>query len=214
MVSRMDRDVGRLMEQLKDMGVDEHTLVLFTSDNGATYDIGGAHSEFFRSNGDLRGAKGSIYEGGLRVPLIARWPGTINPGQVSDGVGAFWDLMPTLLDVADSKTYQATPDLDGASLLPVLRGADPDPNRTLYWEFPSYGHQQALRQGDWMLVRRQLAKKGETTTELFNLADDISQKNDLAAEYPERVQAMLDRMAAEHIPSEKFPLHGVDIPAE
>ena len=213
MVSRMDRDVGRLMDQLRTMGVEENTLVMFTSDNGATYDIGGAHSEFFRSNGDLRGAKGSMYEGGIRVPFIAHWPGTIAPGQVTDAVGAFWDLMPTLLEVADPGTDQTTRGLDGASLLPVLRGADPDPNRTLYWEFPGYGNQQALRQGDWMLVRRQLAKKAKTTTELFNLADDISQKNNLAAAYPERVTAMLERMAAEHTPSAKFPLLGVDTPA-
>ncbi len=214
MISRMDRDVGRLLDQLKEMGVDEDTLVLFTSDNGATYDIGGAHSEFFESNGELRGAKGSVYEGGLRVPLIARWPGNIEGGGVSDAVGAFWDLMPTLLEAADTEALAAAKDLDGDSFLSVLRGADPDPNRTLYWEFPGYGNQQALRQGDWMLVRRQLGKKAKTTTELFNLAVDLSQEHDVAADHPDRVEAMLIRMAQEHTPSIKFPLRGIDTPAE
>lgn len=212
MVSRMDRDIGRLLAQLKEMGVDENTLVIFTSDNGATYDIGGAHSEFFRSNGDLRGAKGSVYEGGLRVPMIARWPGNIAEGEVTDAVGAFWDLMPTLLEVAGSDPVSE--ELDGTSLLPVLRGEAVAHERTLYWEFPGYGSQQALRQGNWMLVRRQLSKKKKTTTELFDLANDLSQTTDIAAEHPELVEKMLLCMEAEHIPSAEFPLRGIDTPAK
>ena len=208
MISRMDRDVGRLLAQLESMGVDENTLVLFTSDNGATYDIGGAHSEFFESNGPLRGAKGSVYEGGLRVPLIARWPGHTPAGAVTGAIGAFWDLMPTLLDVAAIEDVDET--LDGRSLKPVLVGdCNGDPERVLYWEFPGYGSQQALREGNWMLVRRQL-KKGTPTTELFNLAVDIGQTNDLASEHPELVRRMMERMAAEHEPNSDFPLPGVD----
>jgi arylsulfatase len=186
--------------------------VIFTSDNGATYDIGGAHSEFFRSNGDLRGAKGSVYEGGLRVPMIARWPGNIAEGEVTDAVGAFWDLMPTLLEVAGSEPVSE--ELDGTSLLPVLRGEAVAHERTLYWEFPGYGSQQALRQGNWMLVRRQLSKKNKTTTELFDLANDLSQTTDIAAEHPELVEEMLLCMEAEHIPSAEFPLRGIDTPAK
>ncbi|MBC8451322.1 MAG: arylsulfatase [Planctomycetes bacterium] len=208
MISRMDRDVGRLLAQLESMGVDENTLVLFTSDNGATYDIGGAHSEFFESNGPLRGAKGSVYEGGLRVPLIARWPGHTPAGAVTGAIGAFWDLMPTLLDVAAIEDVDET--LDGRSLKPVLVGdCNGDPERVLYWEFPGYGSQQALREGNWMLVRRQL-KKGTPTTELFNLAVDIGQTNDLASEHPGLVRRMMERMAAAHEPNSDFPLPGVD----
>ncbi len=208
MVSRMDRDIGRLLAQLKDMGLDEDTLVMFTSDNGATYDIGGAHTEFFQSNSDLRGAKGSVYEGGLRVPMIARWPGHIPKGEVTEAVGAFWDLFPTLLDVSGNEVIPE--DFDGTSLLSVLRGNQTASERTLYWEFPGYGNQQALRQGDWMLVRQQLGKKEKTTTELFNLATDRSQENDVASANPELVLAMLARMEVEHTPSLEFPLKGID----
>ncbi|MDF1839309.1 MAG: sulfatase-like hydrolase/transferase, partial [Planctomycetota bacterium] len=211
MVSRMDRDVGRLMAQIESMGLDDDTLILFTSDNGATFDIGGAHSEFFESNGVLRGAKGSVYEGGMRVPLIARWPGRVPAGEVTGAVGAFWDFMPTLAEVSGAQSNEPT---DGQSLLAVLQGAEATADRTLYWEFPSYGHQQALRQGDWMLVRRFLGNKMKTTTELFNLAEDVSQTHDLADQHPELVQRMLKRMESERVPSAEFPLKGVDVPAK
>lgn len=212
MVSRMDRDVGSLLDLLAERGLDDDTLVMFTSDNGATYDIGGADTPFFRSNADLRGAKGSVYEGGLRVPLIARWPGRVPAGEVSDAVGAFWDLMPTLLEAAGLDATAKV--LDGESLLPVLLGAAPARERTLYWEFPGYGSQQALRDGDWSLVRRDLAHSDRTTTELFDLAADPAQEHDLAAEHPELVERMLARMAEEHRPSSEFPLPGVDTPAQ
>jgi len=207
MITRMDRDIGRLLDRLEELGVDDNTLVIFTSDNGATYDIGGAHSEFFESNGALRGAKGSVYEGGLRVPMIARWPGRVPAGTESTAIGAFWDFMPTLEEAAG---VEPSPGLDGHSLMPVLAGdCGGDPSRELYWEFPAYSSQQALRVGDWKLVRRQL-KTTSPTTELFNLASDIEEQNDLAAENPDRVAAMLARMVEEHEPSADFPLLGID----
>ena len=207
MVSRMDQDVGRLMAQLQAQGIDDDTIVLFTSDNGATFDIGGADTPFFRSNGELRGFKGSVYEGGIRVPLIARWPGQIPQGQVSPQVGAFWDLMPTLLDLAQ---VPLPGPVDGISLGPALRDpGEPVEGRSLYWEFPGYGSQQALREGPWMLLRRGM-KKGEPSVELYHLEQDPSQEQDLAQEQPERVARMLARMAMEHEPSAEFPLPGVD----
>jgi len=207
MVSRMDRDIGRLLALLKQQGADENTLVLFTSDNGATFDIGGADTPFFQGNGVLRGNKGSVYEGGIRVPMLARWPKQIPAGQVTEAISAFWDLMPTILEVAGVESPAPT---DGQSLLPVLQGSwSGDPDRLLYWEFPGYGSQQALRQGDWMLLRRGL-KKGEAKPELYNLREDISQKTDLAEAHPERVAQMLELMQEEHTPSERFPLPGVD----
>ncbi|MDA0668170.1 MAG: arylsulfatase [Planctomycetota bacterium] len=209
MVSRMDRDIGRLLDLLESLGADENTLVVFTSDNGATYDIGGAHSEFFESNGVLRGAKGSVYEGGIRVPMVARWPQQIPAGEVSETVGAFWDFLPTLLDVANAPPPLRT---DGVSLLPALKGeaaADGESERVLYWEFPAYGSQQALRQGDWILLRRGL-KKGDLEPELYNLREDLSQTLNRAAEMPERVAAMMALMAEQHEPSAEFPLPGVD----
>ncbi len=207
MVSRMDRDVGRLLALLEAQGVDDDTMVLFTSDNGATFDIGGADTPFFKSNGDFRGFKGSVYEGGIRVPLIARWPGRIPDGQVSQAVGAFWDFMPTLLDAA---RVEVPDDVDGISLMPVLReGWTGDPDRVLYWEFPGYGGQQALRMGEWMLLRRDL-RKGKGTPELYHLGDDPEQTTDLAVAEPVRVAMMLERMASEREPSKEFPMPGVD----
>lgn len=209
MVSRMDRDVGRLLDLLESLGADENTLVVFTSDNGATYDIGGAHSEFFESNGALRGAKGSVYEGGIRVPMIARWPEQIPSGSVNGTVGAFWDFLPTLLDVAHAAPPQRT---DGVSLLAALKGREPsteEQERVLYWEFPAYGSQQALRQGDWMLLRRGL-KKGDIGPELYNLREDLSQTTNLASEMPDKVSKMMALMAEQHEPSAEFPLPGVD----
>lgn len=207
MVSRMDRDIGRLMAQLEAQGVDENTLIMFTSDNGATFDIGGADTPFFRSNGDLRGFKGSVYEGGIRVPLVARWPAKLPAGQVSGQMGAFWDLMPTLLAAAE---VPLPGPVDGISLLPAMQApSDVAEPRTLYWEFPGYGSQQALRQGPWMLLRRNM-KKGEPSVELYHLGRDPSQEHDVAADHPERVAAMLERLAVEHVPSAEFPLPGVD----
>lgn len=207
MVSRMDRDVGRLMAQLQAQGIDENTLVVFTSDNGATFDIGGADTPFFQSNAHLRGHKGSVYEGGIRVPMIARWPQELPQGATSSTVGAFWDLMPTLLDAAAVALPSET---DGDSLLAAMRRPqEPLEGRSLYWEFPGYGGQQALREGPWMLLRRGL-RKGEPSVELYHLENDPSQETNVAAEHPERVAKMLARMAEEHEPSAEFPLPGVD----
>jgi arylsulfatase A-like enzyme len=181
MISRMDRDVGRLLALLGELGLDRNTLVLFTSDNGAQGGDG-PDLEFFRANGPLRGAKGAVYEGGIRVPLIARWPGRIAPGRVDDFVWAHWDLLPTLAELAG---VPAPAGIDGRSALDRLLGTGPGrPREFLYWEHPVRGELlQAVRWGDWKGVR--LRRGGPL--ELYDLAKDVGETRDVAAEHPDVV---------------------------
>jgi len=160
MVSHLDRDVGRIMALVKQLGLDGNTLVIFTSDNGPTYGrLSGADSTFFNSTGGLRGRKASLYEGGIRVPLIARWPGHVAPGSVTDHVAAFWDLLPTLAELTGAQPPSA---IDGISFAPTLLGRDDAQKQHpwLYWEFPGYGGQQAVRLGHWKAVRRGILRSG------------------------------------------------------
>ncbi|MFG0328396.1 MAG: arylsulfatase [Phycisphaerales bacterium] len=207
MVTRMDAHVGRLLDRLVDLKVDERTIVLFTSDNGATFDIGGADSPFFESAGPFRGRKGSVFEGGLRVPLVARWPGRIPAGYETDHLAAFWDVLPTFCEIAG---VDAPEDSDGLSFLPTLldNGLQSE-HDYLYWEFPGYGSQQAVRIGPWKGVRRNL-RRGEERLMLFNLNDDPGESRDVAGEHPDVVERMREILREAHVPSEEFPLWGVD----
>jgi arylsulfatase len=208
MVTRMDRSVGRILDQIKKLGLDENTIVMFSSDNGPTHDhSGGADSEFFESAGPLRDLKGSLHEGGIRVPYIVRWPGKIKAGRSSDLPAVFYDMMPTLCDVAGVPIPKET---DGASILPTLldRG-EQKKHAFLYWEFPSYGGQQAVRMGDWKGIRREL-QKGAVKTQLFNLADDIGETNDVAAKHPDITARIEKIMKEQHTASALFPLRAID----
>ena len=177
MITRMDSDVGRLVSLLKELKLDENTIVIFTSDNGP-HKEGGVDPKFLESSGKLRGIKRDLYEGGIRVPLIVQWPKRVKPGQVSDHIGAFWDLMPTFADIAGVKTPKG---LDGISFLPLLRGqAQTNRHDFLYWEFHEQGFKQAARMGDWKAVRL----KPNGPLELYNLKDDLSEKDDVAAKNP------------------------------
>ena len=204
MVTRLDRDVGRIVDAIDALGLGEETLILFTSDNGPTYDrIGGSDSEFFESNGGLRGLKGSVYEGGLRVPLIARWSGQIAPGSSSAHVAAFWDFVPTLLEVAQMPPLSG---LDGQSFAPTLLGRGVQAQHEyLYWELSSYGGQQALRMGKWKAVRRNL-NQGADTIELFDLDRDRSETRDLAAQEPALIARARGLFSSARTDSEVFPL--------
>jgi arylsulfatase len=212
MVTRLDRSVGRILDRIKKLGLDENTVVMFSSDNGPTLGhSGGSDSEFFESAGPLRGLKGSLYEGGIRVPYIVRWPGKIQAGRTSDLPAVFYDVMPTLCDLAGAPIPKET---DGLSILPTLldRGEQKQ-HAFFYWEFPSYGGQQAVRMGNWKGVRQQLGK-GTLTTELYNLADDIGERHDLAAQHPDIVARIEKVMREQHVPSAMFPLKAIDRPGQ
>ena len=213
MITRMDRSVGRIMDLLKELKLDRETLVVFTSDNGPTYDrLGGSDSDFFESKGNLRGYKGDVYEGGIREPFIARWPGKIRPASVSNHVAAFWDVLPTLCEVAGAKTPSG---IDGISFLPTLTGKGEQKKAPyLYWEFPAYTGQQAVRLGDWKGVRRNMTR-GNLEIELYNLADDPGEKRNVAAERLEIVERIRDLMKSARTPSATFPLRPLDpVPAQ
>jgi arylsulfatase A len=176
MISRMDRDVGRLLSKLEEVGIDRDTLVMFASDNGAHRE-GGADPSFFGGSGPLRGIKRDLYEGGIRVPLIAYWPGKIEPCFTSDHVSASWDLLPTFAELADA---DAPDEIDGLSMVPTLFG---QPRRQkqhefLYWEFKE---KQAVRMGDWKAVR---IGGEDGALELYNLKSDIGETQDLSKRHP------------------------------
>jgi len=193
-ISRMDADIGKLFEKLRAKGMDENTLVFFSSDNGPHRE-GHHNPDFFDDNGPLRGIKRDLYEGGIRVSTIARWPGAIQPGQVSDFVWAGWDFLPTAAELSGARVPKG---IDGVSIVPVLTGKGTPPKRDyLYWEFHERGFHQAIRQGDWKLVRQGPAFKSE----LFNLKDDIGESNDLAARHPDivkKLEALLMSARTEH----------------
>ena len=198
MISRMDRDVGRIADLLAELGLKEDTLLIFTSDNGASW-VGGVDLEFFDSHGGLRGRKAQLWEGGIRVPMIARWPGVIPAGTIIDFPASFPDFLPTFCEAA---SLWVPPGSDGVSLLPSLRGNAADPaeaGRALYWEFQGG---QALRVGDWKLIRP--GREGEY--QLYFLAKDPGESKDLAPEMPAFVAALAARLDAEHADSELFPL--------
>jgi arylsulfatase A-like enzyme len=199
----MDRDIGRLFDRLRALGLDEKTLVLFSSDNGPHRE-GGADPAFFDSNGVLRGHKRDLYEGGIRVPLIARWPGRIAAGSGSDHVSAFWDFLPTCCELAG---VPAPPGIDGISFLPTLLGqpARQRKHAHLYWEFHEQGKKQAVRLGEWKGIRLNVAKNPDGPIELYHLRDDLGEERNVATEHPEIVNQITAVMAAARVPSEHWP---------
>jgi len=203
MITRMDSDVGRLLAKLQALGIDDNTLVFFSSDNGP-HKEGGADPEFFSSSGPLRGYKRALYEGGIRVPMIARWPDKIAPGSGSDLVSAFWDFLPTCCDLVGA---MPPPEIDGFSMLPTLLGR-PDRQRRhrfLYWEFHEQGKKQAVRMGDWKGARLRVAKNPDGPIELYNLKADLGETTDVAAEHPDIVALMAGLMKDARSPSEHWP---------
>lgn len=215
MITRMDRDIGQIIDLVRELGLDDRTLFVFTSDNGPTYDLsGGADTDFFESAGPLRGKKGSLYEGGIRVPCIVRGNGQIAAGTTSDRVTGFEDWMPTLLELIGAT--EATPaGLDGISFAPTLRGQAQPPREFLYREFPNYGGQQSVRIGDWKGVRQNLIPPGKDSQpdlriELYDLARDIGESQNVADQHPDVVARMARLMREQHTPSAEFPLPALD----
>lgn len=218
MITRMDREVGRVLDLLKELGLEQNTIVAFTSDNGPlNQGFGGTDSEFFDSAKNLRGFKGSLYEGGVRVPCLVRWPGKIAPGTESARVTGFEDWLPTLFELAGAK--DRTPrNVDGISFAPTLLGKKQEPRAFLYREFPGYGGQQSVRAGDWKVVRQRLhagprAKLDPGPLKLYNLADDPSETTDIAAKHPDVVEKLAKIMREQHVKSETFPIRALDDPA-
>jgi arylsulfatase A-like enzyme len=198
MVTYLDDQVGEIVAKLKELGLYENTIIMFTSDNGPTY-VGGADSEFFDSAKPFRSeygrGKGFTYEGGIRVPLIVSWEGKIAPRSSSDLVSAFWDVLPTLADITGTNVPSGT---DGISFLPeLLSEGNQQQHEFLYWEFPSYGGQQAVRMGDWKGIRKDILK-GNMAIELYNLADDPVEEHNLAGEFPEILKSIEGIMSSEH----------------
>ena len=187
MISRLDADVGKILDKLKELRMDNDTVVFFSSDNGP-HKEGGVDPEFFNSSGPLRGIKRDLYEGGIRVPMIARWPGHIKAGSTNDQVWAFWDFLPTAAELAGLKP---PPDIDGISMVPTLLGLPQTHQHDyLYWEFHERGFQQAVRMGDWKAARLTPDKPSE----LYNLKTDPGEKENIAAQHPDvvaRIEACL-----------------------
>ncbi|NPA35923.1 MAG: arylsulfatase [Chlorobi bacterium] len=202
MISYLDENVGKLVMQLKDLGIYDNTIIIFTSDNGPTYN-GGTDSPWFDSAHPFRSGygrgKGFVYEGGIRVPMIAEWPGKIKPGTETDHISAFYDVLPTLCDIAGIDKPE---DIDGISFLPVLEAKRQKEHGYLYWEFPEYGGQLAVRMGKWKAVCRNVRRRNNFTFELYDLQKDISESKDVSAEYPEIIEKIKEIVKKEHVQSQ------------
>jgi arylsulfatase len=211
MVTRMDRTLGRMLKLLKELRIEKNTLVIFSSDNGATY-LGGYDRAFFKGNGPLRSHKGYLYEGGIRVPMIVRWPGKITPGTVSDQIGAFQDILPTLLDITGG-TEIIPQNIDGISLKPTFTGDNDIVGRDfLYFEFPAYGGQQAVRLGDWKGIRTGLKEKeSDSSIHLYNLKTDLGESKNVAQENPEIIDRIKKIMQDSHQESKAFPFPELEL---
>jgi len=200
MITRMDRDVGRLLERLGELGIDRDTMVFFSSDNGP-HKEGGADPAFFESSGPLRGYKRSLHDGGIRVPMIARWPGHIQPDTTSDLPCAFWDFLPTACQLAGVAVPEG---LDGISLVPELLASGDQPKHDfLYWEFhEGRGSSQAVRMGPWKAVRKRL----DAPLELYDLREDPGEQHDVASAHPDVVAKIETYLKTARTESEPWPL--------
>lgn len=198
MIDYLDHQVGELIQTLKAEGVYENTIIIFTSDNGPTY-TGGVDAEYFDSSGPFQNTygrtKGYTYEGGIRVPMIVSWPGKVKPGSTSDYIGAFYDLFPTFADISNTEMDQK---VDGISFAKELLSESGQVNHDyLYWEFPSYNGQQAVRMGKWKGVRMNMMD-GNLDIELYNLEEDIAEEHNVASENPDVVAQIKKAMDTEH----------------
>ncbi|MEL6926667.1 MAG: sulfatase-like hydrolase/transferase, partial [Bacteroidota bacterium] len=201
MIDLLDEQVGSLMEKIAALGLSENTLIVFTSDNGPHFE-GGADPDFFDSNGPLKGYKRDLYEGGIRVPMIAAWPGQIAAGSSSDHVSAFWDMLPTFAELAGATAPQS---IDGISIVNTLLGkSEQNTHDYLYWEFHEKGGRLALRQNNWKLVQYNVNKTPQGEFELYDLSKDIGEESNVADEYPEQVATMKALMQQARTDSEVF----------
>ncbi|MEX2566403.1 MAG: arylsulfatase [Cyclobacteriaceae bacterium] len=208
MVELLDSQVGAIVAHLEKLGLRENTLIVFTSDNGPHLE-GGADPDFFNSNGPFKGYKRDLYEGGIRVPMIANWPGKIEAGETNH-IAASWDVYPTMADLIGEPI---PPNLDGISFLPTLLGnsGQQETHDYLYWEFIEQGGKQAVRKGDWKAIRVGLNKNDEPPIELYNLSADPGESNDVAAENPDMVRDLKAIMENAHEPNPVFKLYASEL---
>lgn len=208
MMNRLDETVEKVLDLLKELQIDENTVVFFTSDNGP-HKEGGHRSDFFRSSGPLKGTKRDLYEGGIRVPMLVRWPGKIRPGTSTDHIAAFWDVFPTFAEIADLHETECPKNLDGVGFFSVLcdnpyvRGK----SEFFYWEFYEQNGKIAVRMGDWKGIRLNVSENfGDPNAPimLFNLRSDLEENNDVAADHPEIVEKIREIIKKSHSPSEIF----------
>jgi arylsulfatase A-like enzyme len=202
MITNLDDNVGRIMAKLKELGLEENTIVIFASDNGPHLEAG-ADPDFFNSNGDLRGYKRDMYEGGIRTAMLVKWPGKIRKGSKTDHISAFWDIMPTFAEITGSEVPQ---NIDGISFLPTLLGKKGQKQHEyLYWEFHEQGGKIGVRMGEWKGVKLNVDKQPLGQIELYNLSDDPGETNNIASSHQDIVKKMEAIMQNAHVPSKDFP---------
>lgn len=215
MVTRMDRSMGRIIDLVRALGLERDTLFVFSSDNGPLYDqLGGTDTDFFHSANGFRGRKGSLYEGGVRVPAIVRWKGRLPEGKTSEAISGFEDWLPTLLSLSGLKR-QIPAHADGIDLSPTLRGEAQPPRPFLYREFAGYTGWQAVWKDGWKAVRQNLnpgpkAALRPVPVELYDLRHDPAEAHDVAVDHPGRVRELSAIMQREHVPSREFPIRALD----
>jgi len=201
MMERFDLSVGDILQKLDDLGIGSNTIFIVTSDNGPHLE-GGADPDFFNSNGILKGYKRDLYEGGIRVPFIVRWPNEIQGSIKSGHISAFWDILPTFCDIAGIEIPESS---DGISFLPTLKQKGRQMKHDyLFWEFYEQGGKQAVRMGDWKGIRLDIKNDPENPLELYNLIEDPEEKNDISKNHPDIVQRIEGIMKEAHTPSEVF----------
>jgi len=201
MIHILDEQVGQIIDKVDELGLKDKTIIMFTSDNGPHLE-GGADPDYFDSNGPFRGYKRDLYEGGIRVPMLVRWPAKVKAGSKAIHISAFWDILPTFAEVCG-----ITPpaNIDGISFLPTLLGKkDQQEHEFLYWEFYEKRGRKAVRKGQWKAVQYEIKDNPDAPVMLFNLLADPAEEQDMASEYPQLVVQMKKMMEQAHTDSEIF----------
>ncbi len=201
MIKELDDYVGEILAKLEELGLEKNTVVMFASDNGPYFE-GGADPDYFNSNGPLRGFKRDLYEGGIRTPMIVRWPGKVKENTVSDHISAFWDVLPTLAEISGAEVPAET---DGISFLPALLGKKQKGHDYLYWEFHEEGGKAGVRMGNWKAVKLNADQGIQDPIELYDLSKDEGETNDVSASNPEIVRKLIGIMNDAHTASDVFP---------
>jgi arylsulfatase A-like enzyme len=205
MMTKLDETVGRVIDLLRELGLEENTIIFFSSDNGPHKEGGHRSLEVFHSNGPLKGVKRDLTEGGIRVPMLAKWPAHIKAGTVTDHISAFWDVLPTVCELVGEQPPEK---IDGISFLPTLleNTTEQKAHDYLYWEFHEGTGKRALRVGDWKVIQQANVKTNpDGPLELYNLKDDLAEINNLADKYPDQVKLYRELLKEARVASPDFP---------